>query len=170
MAGIDLILRYNSSRRVRTEARKRGPLLGCNRVGVGKPEFVPVRMHPATGCGCDPLAEGPFAGADALRPVSPMSIAALCAPSRTGATRTGSGAHPRARGAPHGGRGASCMGIWPGRCAWIRLRSSAPTFGSANASPQAGPLLHAAPNPCSAVRGRASLQLAPRLSQLRHSC
>ncbi len=56
-----------------------------------KPAFVTVRRHPATGCGCDPLAAGPFAGADALRPVSQMSIAAFSAPSRTGATRTGSG-------------------------------------------------------------------------------
>ena len=31
------------------------------------------------------------------------------------------------------------------------------------ASPQAGPLLHAAPNPCSAIRGRTSLRFAPRL-------
>jgi len=33
-----------------------------------------------------------------MRPASRISIAALCAPSRTGATRTGSGAHPRKRG------------------------------------------------------------------------
>jgi hypothetical protein len=52
-----------------------------------------VFTHPASGCGCDPLAAGSFAGADALRPVSQMSIAAFSAPSRTGASRTGSGAH-----------------------------------------------------------------------------
>jgi hypothetical protein len=202
MARIDLILRYKSRvftnpARCAHRSAEQGPLWGCDRVGVRKPAFVPVRRQPATGCGCgcdplaegplagadamrpasrisiaalcapsrtgasrtgsgggcDPLAEGPFAGADALRPVSPMPIAALCAPSRTGATRTGSGggcdplaegpfagaaalrpvspmpiaalcapsrtgasrtgsgAHPRARGAPHGGRGAPCMGI-----------------------------------------------------------
>ena len=91
-----------------------------------------MRRQPATGCGCDPLAAGPFAGADALRPVSQMSIAAFSAPSRTGASRTGSGAHPRARGAPHGGRGAPrAVGIRPGKCAQVRLRWSALTFGYA---------------------------------------
>ncbi len=104
---------------------EQGPLWGCNRVGVRKPAFVPVRRHPATG------------------------------------------SHPRARGALYGGGGAPrAVGIRPGRCAWIRLRSSAPTIGSANASPQAGPLLHAAPNHCSAVRGRTSLRFAPCLRRI----
>ena len=119
MAGIDLIVRYNSPRRVRTGARNTEPLWGCDRVDVGKLAFVPVRMHPATECGCDPLAAGPFAGADALRPVSQMSIAAFRASSRTGASRTESGAHPAREalapppaGAPH--------------CSLRRVRSHSP--------------------------------------------
>jgi hypothetical protein len=60
--------------------------------------FVAVRLRSATLCGCDPLAEGSLAGADAMRPASRISIAALCAPSRTVASRTGSGAHPRSAG------------------------------------------------------------------------
>ncbi len=140
MPRIGLIHRYKSSRGVRTGARCRGPFWGCDRVGVCKPAFSPVRRHlllpgriPARGahctaeegphvpwgsdpgsahrfgfvavrlrsaalCGCDPLAEGSLAGADAMRPASRISIAALCAPSRTGASRTGSGAHPRSAG------------------------------------------------------------------------
>jgi len=36
---------------------EQGPLWGCDRVGVRKPAFIPVRRHPATGS--HPRARGP---------------------------------------------------------------------------------------------------------------
>jgi len=54
--------------------------------------------------------------------------------------------------APRGERGSPCMGIWPERCARIRIARSAPTIGTANTFPQAASLPNVAPKPYSAVR------------------
>ena len=64
-----------------------------------------------SGGGCDPLAAGPFAGAAACAPFherrsqprAPLPAPALRVP--------GPGRIPTRGGAPHGGRGAPCMGI-----------------------------------------------------------
>ncbi len=146
---------------------EQGPLWGCERVGVRKPAFIPVRRHPATG------------------------------------------SHPRARGALYGGGGAPrAVGIRPGKCAQVRLRCSALTFGYAvrlrpvsrrlacgsrrnaprfmtidrslvrpfphqriayrvrGASPLRGAPAPGFTEPCSAVRGRTSLRFAPRLRRI----
>ncbi len=65
MARIRLILRYKSRvftslARCTHRSAEQGPLLGCERVGVPKPAFFPVRRHPAAGS--HPRARGALYG------------------------------------------------------------------------------------------------------------
>jgi len=129
--------------------------MGSDPGGAPGFDFAAVRLHSAPLCDCDPLAEGPFAGADALRPVSPMPIAALCAPSRTGATRAGSGGGcaPLAEGPFAGADALRPVSPMPIAALCAPSRPGATRTGSGAHPRSAGSLLRASPNPAPSYAG-----------------
>jgi hypothetical protein len=85
------------------------PLAGCDRAAdQGRVVRTPI-LCASQGCGCDPLAAGPFAGAGVIAPRFRMVDAALRAPSRTTLRETESGAHPQRGPSSALRRAPSCL-------------------------------------------------------------
>jgi hypothetical protein len=135
--------------------RSRGPLAGCDRwADRGRVPMAPIRCaSPGSDPRGNPLppCDAPFAGAAAEAPYQCCSNTPLCAPSRTTLRETEAGAHEQAarQRVPRRAEqvpAASSLDATP-----KRDRGALPHAGHlrayAVASPQAGPLLHAAAHP-----------------------